>query len=63
MVVVTSDKEEEKEILVNSDTFATMKKLGAFDVDACMNCGLCTVSCPLSVNGNEFPRKFISIDR
>jgi ferredoxin len=55
MVVVTS----EKETVVNPETFSDMKKLGAFDVTKCMNCGLCTVSCPLSVNGNEFPRKLI----
>lgn len=57
MVVTTSEKEKEFE--VNPDTYAYMQKLGAFDCKACMNCGLCTVSCPLSVNGNEFPRKMI----
>ena len=57
MVVVSSEKE--KEIVVNRDTISYMKKLGAFDATACMNCGLCTVSCPLSVSGNEFPRKMI----
>ncbi|MFW9992381.1 MAG: 4Fe-4S dicluster domain-containing protein [Candidatus Odinarchaeota archaeon] len=36
-----------------------IKKLGAFDVSACYNCGTCTVSCPLSVSGNEFPRKLV----
>ena len=57
MVVVTP--EAEKEIEVNPDTYAYMQKLGAFDCNVCMNCGLCTVSCPLSINGNEFPRKMI----
>ncbi|MFX0085249.1 MAG: 4Fe-4S dicluster domain-containing protein [Candidatus Hodarchaeota archaeon] len=45
--------------IVNPQVFAQIKKLGAFDVSACMSCGLCTVSCPLSLTGNEFPRKLI----
>jgi len=45
--------------VVNTQVFAQIKKLGAFDVSACMSCGLCTVSCPLSITGNEFPRKLI----
>jgi len=36
-----------------------IKDLGAFDVTACYNCGTCTVTCPLSVAGTEFPRKII----
>ncbi|MFX1511354.1 MAG: 4Fe-4S dicluster domain-containing protein [Promethearchaeota archaeon] len=44
---------------VNPQVFSKIKKLGAFDVSACFNCGNCTVSCPLSVSGNEFPRKHI----
>ncbi len=36
-----------------------VKKLGAFDISACFNCGECTALCPLSKEGNEFPRKMI----
>lgn len=45
--------------VVNYQVFTQIKELGAFDVTACMNCGLCTVTCPLSVTGNEFPRILI----
>ena len=51
--------ESKKALVVNPDNFSTIKKLGAFDVTACFSCGQCTVSCPLSVSGNEFPRKLI----
>ena len=60
MVVVSGEIDElEKENVVNPDTFETIKKLGAHNAIKCMNCGLCTVSCPLSITGNEFPRKMI----
>ena len=36
-----------------------VKKLGAFDITACYNCGNCTAICPLSSEGHEFPRKLI----
>ncbi|MFX0090532.1 MAG: 4Fe-4S dicluster domain-containing protein [Candidatus Hodarchaeota archaeon] len=49
----------EEPLVVKPQVFAKIKKLGAFDVTACMNCGVCTASCPLSVSGNEFPRKLI----
>ncbi len=46
-------------VTANTEVFEDIKKMGAFDVSACMNCGLCTVTCPLSISGNEFPRKLI----
>lgn len=49
----------DQSITTNPKVFENIKKMGAFDVSACMNCGMCTVSCPLSVSGNEFPRKLI----
>ena len=49
----------DQSIIANTEVFEDIKKLGAFDVSACMNCGMCTVSCPLSVSGNEFPRRLI----
>jgi ferredoxin/nitrate reductase gamma subunit len=57
--MVTIQADSEKALVVNPDNFAKIKKLGAFDVSACFSCGQCTVSCPLSVSGNEFPRKLI----
>ncbi len=55
-----SQQVQEKKVLkVNPAVFDEIKSMGAFDVTACMNCGMCTVSCPLSVAGNEFPRKII----
>jgi ferredoxin len=37
-----------------------LKKFGAFDVDACFDCGNCTAICPLSSPSTAFPRKMIS---
>jgi ferredoxin len=46
-------------IAVKPDVFKDIKKFGAFDVSACYSCGQCTVTCPLSESGSEFPRKMI----
>jgi ferredoxin len=54
--VYTSSKEA---LTVKPDVFKDIKKFGAFDVSACYSCGQCTVTCPLSENGSEFPRKMI----
>ena len=51
--------DSQKALTVKPEIFSTIQKLGAFDVSACFSCGQCTVACPLSVSGNEFPRKFI----
>ena len=37
-----------------------LKKFGAFDVDACFDCGNCTAICPLSNGNTAFPRKMIT---
>ena len=37
-----------------------LKKFGAFDVDACFDCGNCTAICPLSNGKTAFPRKMIT---
>ena len=37
-----------------------LKKLGAFDIDACFSCGNCTAICPLSSETSAFPRRLIS---
>ncbi len=57
--MVTAHTGTEKVLNVKPDVFKTIKKFGAFDVSACFSCGQCTVSCPLSVSGNDFPRRFI----
>ncbi|MHA2499908.1 MAG: 4Fe-4S dicluster domain-containing protein [Candidatus Hodarchaeales archaeon] len=57
--MATSQAVSKKVHVVNPEVFATIKKFGAFDVSACFTCGQCTVTCPLSVSGNEFPRKTI----
>lgn len=36
-----------------------VKKLGAFDINACYSCGNCTAICPLSSEDYSFPRKMI----
>ncbi len=36
-----------------------IKKYGAFDVNACFSCGVCTAICPLSTENGEFPRRII----
>ncbi|MGB9725255.1 MAG: 4Fe-4S dicluster domain-containing protein [Fervidicoccaceae archaeon] len=36
-----------------------VKKLGAFDVNACYSCGVCTAICPLSEGEEGFPRRLI----
>ena len=44
---------------VNPYFIDEIRKLGAFDITACYNCGTCTAICPLSEKGHEFPRKMI----
>jgi len=45
--------------VVNPNLLSEIKKLGAFDISACFHCGNCTAICPLSKEGEEFPRKMI----
>ncbi len=44
---------------VKPDLLSKIKRLGAFDVNACFSCGVCTAICPLSEEGGEFPRRII----
>ena len=37
-----------------------LKKFGAFDVDACFDCGNCTAICPLSNGKTAFPRRMVT---
>jgi ferredoxin len=44
---------------INHEFSEKIKKYGAFDINACYNCGNCTAICPLSTEDNSFPRKMI----
>jgi len=41
------------------DLAEQIKKLGAFDLAACYNCGSCSAVCPLSEGDRSFPRRMI----
>lgn len=42
---------------INADLYSEVKRLGARDIEACMQCGNCASACPLSTGENTFPRK------
>ncbi len=44
---------------VNENVLAEIKKLGAFDLEACYSCGTCSAVCPLSKDAVSFPRRMI----
>lgn len=44
---------------VNTKLLRELKKYGAFDINACFNCGNCTAVCPLSNENDAFPRRMI----
>ena len=44
---------------VNEKVLAEIKKLGAFDLEACYSCGNCSAVCPLSKEAVSFPRRMI----
>jgi quinone-modifying oxidoreductase subunit QmoC len=44
---------------VNPKFSENLAKFGAVDINACYNCGNCTAICPLSEEGNSFPRKML----
>ncbi|MFH1573171.1 MAG: 4Fe-4S dicluster domain-containing protein [Acidobacteriota bacterium] len=44
---------------IDSTVLPEMKRFGAFDIDACFNCGNCTAVCPLSEHNDAFPRRMI----
>lgn len=49
------------QVLVSDPTLVKrLKEFGAFDVDACFDCGNCTAVCPLSNGKTAFPRKMIT---
>jgi nitrate reductase gamma subunit/ferredoxin len=44
---------------IDTGVLSEMKNYGAFDIDACFNCGNCTAVCPLSKENVAFPRRVI----
>jgi Fe-S oxidoreductase len=42
---------------VSPDLYSEVKRLGARDMEVCMQCGNCASACPLSAGENTFPRK------
>ena len=46
-------------VRVDPELLPQVKQFGAFDVDACFNCGNCTAVCPLSTADATFPRRII----
>ncbi|RLD44163.1 MAG: hypothetical protein DRI86_08175 [Bacteroidetes bacterium] len=44
---------------INPEFTIELKKYGAFDPNACYNCGHCTAVCSLSDEQNSFPRKMV----
>jgi Fe-S oxidoreductase len=42
---------------ISPDLYSEVKRLGARDMEACMQCGNCASACPLSTGENTFPRK------
>lgn len=46
---------------INPEFTDKLKKYGAFDLNACYNCGNCTAVCSLSDENNAFPRKMVRL--
>jgi len=44
---------------VRPEFLKKIKAFGTSEIESCFNCGNCTAVCPLSENGNVFPRKLI----
>ncbi|MEA3231640.1 MAG: heterodisulfide reductase-related iron-sulfur binding cluster [Thermodesulfobacteriota bacterium] len=42
---------------VDSELYREVAKFGARDMEVCMQCAVCSASCPLSTGTNPFPRK------
>jgi Fe-S oxidoreductase len=42
---------------ISQNLYGEIKRLGAKDMEICMQCGNCAAACPLSTGENTFPRK------
>jgi ferredoxin len=52
-------RSETAAVRVDPALLPEIKRYGAFDIDACFNCGNCTAICPLSEGDATFPRRMI----
>jgi len=52
---------DEVSVVVDPNLHRELAKFGAGDLDACMNCGNCTATCPLSTESSPFPRRDIHL--
>jgi Fe-S oxidoreductase len=46
-----------KNYSINLNLYGEIQRLGAKDMETCMQCGNCSSACPLSTDENTFPRK------
>lgn len=46
-----------KNYSISPNLYGEIEKLGAKDMETCMQCGNCAAACPLSTGENTFPRK------
>ncbi|MCI5223409.1 MAG: 4Fe-4S dicluster domain-containing protein [Candidatus Electrothrix sp. AR4] len=46
-----------KQYDIDKELHKEVERLGAKDIELCMQCGICAASCPLSDDVNSFPRK------
>ncbi len=46
-------------VIVDQTLLPTLRRFGAFDINACFNCGTCTAVCPLTDGDSTFPRRII----
>ena len=58
-IIITNLRTRNKMAQINPDFATELKEYGAFDFNACYNCGNCTAVCSLSDENNSFPRKMI----
>lgn len=45
--------------VIDLDLVRRIRELGAFDINACFNCGNCTAVCPISKEDDNFPRRMV----
>jgi heterodisulfide reductase subunit C len=46
-------------VVLEPSLLPTLRKYGAFDIEACFNCGNCTAVCPMTSDDALFPRRLI----
>jgi ferredoxin len=58
-MTATAGVAEQPAIRVDHALLPALRAYGAFDIEACFNCGNCTAVCPLSSETETFPRRMI----